>query len=470
MFDTTVQSLPAHKHAELPIDFLVVGGGIAGLSCAIALRRGGHRVVVLEQWGPVETSKMSHGGIRLPPNVSKILFNWGLEEALRKISVSSEAIEIDKYETGELLGTHIWEEVIIKETGGEYLFCHHFDLRRLLLDAALKAGAVVHTVDCDNCHVRLSTGTILRADVIVGADGPSSLIQQTIAGKDVYGSAPSQGVFYNTTIPGALMRQDSDLSSLYSREHDTMFMWVGHNASAIGFRVGGKDEFALHLWVQPTKPNLGDHDCWSADIDVKEMRRQLGHCEPRLIKLAQRASSPARIQVKIVPPLENWVHRNGRILVIGEAAHPLPAGSIQSGALAVEDSAVLGKLFSHLRSRDQIATFLTAFQDLREDRCASVVNSEQGNLCFQMLPHGPQQEQRDNAMRTWLAEGRGVFAMGPPAEQWEHVRELFGYDAEDQADDWWVNWGLLRERAKERAREMDEKMNARFTAFATGKP
>ncbi|KIJ62941.1 hypothetical protein HYDPIDRAFT_41632 [Hydnomerulius pinastri MD-312] len=119
-----IASHPTYERTELAIDFLVVGGGIAGLSCAIALRRVGHRVVVLERHGDADISKMSHGGIRLPPNVSKILFHWGLEDGLRAVSVSSEAIEIDKYDTGELLGTHLWEDEIIKETGGEYLFCH----------------------------------------------------------------------------------------------------------------------------------------------------------------------------------------------------------------------------------------------------------------------------------------------------------------------------------------------------------
>ena len=118
--------------------------------------------------------------------------------------------------------------------------------------------------------------------------------------------------------------------------------------------------------------------------------------------------------------------------------------------MAVEDAAVLAKLFSHLRSVDQIPTFLHAFQDLREDRCASVVQSEQCNLRFQMLPPGPQQEERDREMRARTAEGESVFGSGEPAEQWEQLKELFGYDAEDEADDWWVKWGLLRERAKEK--------------------
>jgi salicylate hydroxylase len=123
--------------------------------------------------------------------------------------------------------------------------------------------------------------------------------------------------------------------------------------------------------------------------------------------------------------------------------------------MAVEDAAVLAKLFSHLRAEDQISTFLHAFQDLREGRCASVVQSEQCNLYFQMLPAGPQQEERDHEMRARAARGESVFGSGEAAEQWEQLKELFGYDAEDEADDWWVKWGLLRERAKQRSLDME---------------
>ena len=90
------------------INFLIIGGGIAGLACAFALRRVGHRVIVLEKDANVDGDGVSGkylrfssysrflsktcGGIRLPPNGTKILFDWGLKEELRKIGTKTDAI------------------------------------------------------------------------------------------------------------------------------------------------------------------------------------------------------------------------------------------------------------------------------------------------------------------------------------------------------------------------------------------
>jgi salicylate hydroxylase len=121
--------------------------------------------------------------------------------------------------------------------------------------------------------------------------------------------------------------------------------------------------------------------------------------------------------------------------------------------MAFEDGIVLGRLFSHLKTDDQIATFLWAYEDLRQSRCSVVASEEIDQLLFSTLPPGEQQELRDTDLQAKEKAGRNVLE--PPdddeettAEHWERAKFLFGYDAEDAADNWWVQWGLLRERAK----------------------
>jgi salicylate hydroxylase len=121
--------------------------------------------------------------------------------------------------------------------------------------------------------------------------------------------------------------------------------------------------------------------------------------------------------------------------------------------MAIEDGAVLAKLFSHLRTEDQIPSLLSAFQDLRTPRCDFVRKKENGDISFMNLPPCEFQEGRDQTFRTKRDAGVGVLDSleGSDEEelpQWVEIKELFGYDAEDDADNWWMEWGLLRERAK----------------------
>ena len=118
--------------------------------------------------------------------------------------------------------------------------------------------------------------------------------------------------------------------------------------------------------------------------------------------------------------------------------------------MGVEDAAVLAKLFSHLLNRDQIPSFLYAFEDLRQARCEATRISEMGNIYFITLPNGEQQQGRDDAFRQKFVQGLSPLLdeSAGTSGVWEGIKELFGYDAEDEADNWWVEWGALRERAK----------------------
>jgi salicylate hydroxylase len=121
--------------------------------------------------------------------------------------------------------------------------------------------------------------------------------------------------------------------------------------------------------------------------------------------------------------------------------------------MAIEDGAVLAKLFSHLCNEDQISNFLYAFQDLRQKRCEAVIRKEFCDIHYMALPPGEAQQFRDQSMRAKRNAGLSALAAAGELElnpQWEEIKEIFGYDAEDEADNWWNEWGLLRERSKGR--------------------
>ncbi|KAF9817817.1 hypothetical protein IEO21_03159 [Rhodonia placenta] len=109
--------------------------------------------------------------------------------------------------------------------------------------------------------------------------------------------------------------------------------------------------------------------------------------------------------------------------------------------MTVEDGAVLAKLFARLRNRDQIESFLYAFQDLRQQRCRDTVKSEISLMQLFILEDCPEREARDNDMRAKFREGKGALELedgeeprGLAGQQWNEIRDIFGYDCEDEAD------------------------------------
>ncbi|KAF9459027.1 hypothetical protein BDZ94DRAFT_1062733 [Collybia nuda] len=434
------------NQASCTVHFLIIGGGIAGLACATALRRVGHRVTVLEKDNYPEHAL---GGCRMAPNLTKILYHWGLEEEVQAIAIKSESIALLLYESGEHLGRHRWAEEDMEETEGEFVLAQHSAFWKLLFDTARAHGADIRlnthvsSVDLRRQSVTLESGQVLQADIIIGADGPTGLTREILQGKAGVAVKPGVLNMYSTTIPKARIMEDPELTFLYG-EQTNMYSWLGNEHCVVGFPTGDT-QFALYAYGPNETPGERGRIAPKHELDA-----MLATSEPRLRKLAQLADPPTQVPLDEYPELDNWVHEGGRLVVIGEAAHPLPSGSVQACAMAVEDGAVLAKLFSHLRTKDQISSFLWAFQDLRQPRCNSVVTKELRIIHFMTMPPGERQESRDSSMRAKRDAGIGIlqaYDNHDEPREWTEIKEVFGYDAEDEADNWWVEWGILRERS-----------------------
>lgn len=100
-----------------------------------------------------------------------------------------------------------------------------------------------------------------------------------------------------------------------------------------------------------------------------------------------------------------------------------------------------------------------AFQDLRSDRVSSLHNLELANLTALQLPPGPKRDARNKVWehtKQAAIKQQEVRRGGGPdivpddrelREQFQEIFEVWGYDARDAAEDWWIQWGALGERA-----------------------
>lgn len=108
--------------------------------------------------------------------------------------------------------------------------------------------------------------------------------------------------------------------------------------------------------------------------------------------------------------------------------------------MALEDAAVLAKLFSHLSAPDQIGSLLWAFQDLRQKRVESAIEGEMGHNFYMAMQAGEMQEERDKELRSKYRVGKSAMSsVGDDEEdgtsaQWEGIKALMGYDAEYEAE------------------------------------
>lgn len=136
---------------------------------------------------------------------------------------------------------------------------------------------------------------------------------------------------------------------------------------------------------------------------------------------------------------EDWSDDSGRIVLIGEAAHPWFPGGSHTTSMVVEDAVVLGTLFSHLENMDQVPKFLNAYQDIRERRCQAVKKEDVTNAALMRLPPGPH---RDGRNETMMAPASAEHADdGVLQRELDAFAAIFCYEAADAAEEWWVNWG-----------------------------
>ncbi|KIP08302.1 hypothetical protein PHLGIDRAFT_104562 [Phlebiopsis gigantea 11061_1 CR5-6] len=445
--------------ATLRIRFIIIGATAAGLASAIALRRAGHDVVLLD----VGDEAAHDTGCTVPPNMSKLLIRWGLEAELRKVSVGSRVILMTDYETDEIIGKHSWHEELFKDAGGDMLYMHHSDIRKLLhanataLGTSIVPDARVSSIEFDadeRPSVRLASGQVLEGDVVVATDGPGSIARALVIGHDVQETNLGLTIF-SLTVPREAMAADPQLVPLLEQSWIS-YVWLGASRGAIGFVAGVQPEFALQVYVA----DAAAAQLWSQSISPEQVLHHMGPCEPRLQKLVA-LSVRIHCAPLIEPPeLETWVHPSGHLLILGDAAHPFPPGATNGVSTSVCDAGTLGELFRHLHSRAQVASFVRAFESLRRDPVRTMLAADLAHYTTVAMAPGAARDARDAAMREKYVAGVDALTGATDAATavWERDKAVFAYDAEDHAAEWWNDWGLLEERATNQVRVPPEKV------------
>nr|VWO97589.1 Maackiain detoxification [Ganoderma boninense] len=381
--------------------------------------------------------------------------------------ICSECGSMHTDDTGRVYGGHDWEDEVIGETGGDFLCMHFFELRRILAEAAVENGAQIRAPmkvvsvhpDHERPWVTVENGELVYGDVLVGCDGSSwkgwvtrTAVLNAFGLDDI--AEPAVMQIFNVIVPDAdndNIKDDGLRSQL--RKTGKVFTWLGAEYSAIGFPIKAPTtrapEFVLFVYG-PRYENGRTETIWKTDSE--ELLAAINDADPRLMELAAGASSISCVPMPKRNHCPEWVHPDGRLLVIGEGAHPLILGTIYGLGMSTGDAATLGRLFSHLTRRDQIDSFLSAVQEIRKGRVEDVMRRAAGNIFAVSIPPAvaaahdrEMSRQAENGLQA--LQGQRRIQPQTSEQLVAAVENIYAYDPEDEADDWWVQWGALESRA-----------------------
>jgi 2-polyprenyl-6-methoxyphenol hydroxylase-like FAD-dependent oxidoreductase len=342
------KSEPEQRHA------VIVGGGISGLAAAAALRQIGWRVTVLERSPQL---REVGAGVSLWPNAVHALAALGLCRPLEEAPFIQQDVRLLTWR-GTPLGPSIGAHQIQAEFGAPLLMVHRAALQALLIAAAGSDTLLLGT-SClgfeHNFHrasARLGDRSTVDGDILVGADGVDSIVRQAIFR---HTACTYSGY---TTWRGVVPVDDA----LKPRIAGGQFLGP---ASLFGIASLGGSQ--VYWWASRRCP---ESDGGRQEQEKTQLLQHWGHWADPIPDLldATPAEAIIRTPLQALPPLHNLTL--GRIVLIGDAAHPIMPDLGQGACQAIEDAL---ELAAALKDESNLASALSRYNVRRRRRTAIAV-------------------------------------------------------------------------------------------------
>ena len=350
------------------LNIAICGGGIGGLSAAIALSQSGHDVTVFEK-----TRAFNRVGadINLTPNAVFAVDRLGVGEVLRATAARPTFRISRDGETGEETSRLPMSAAAEEKYGAPQLTIHRADLlealRNRLPDDALHLGKAVTGVEVGDtgATVRFEDGCDAQFDIVIGADGIHSAVRTALWGQDhpkYTGMVSYRGVFPREDAP-----DHPDL--------DAFTKWWGEisEKQIVVFPLtGGKEIFVFSTLPQTDWSEEG----WTLAGDVEDLRSAYANFHPDARAILNSLSEVTRSALHVRDPMPQWA--KGPVTLLGDAAHPMVPFMAQGACMAIEDAVVLARSLHGAGSGDVDAA-LARYEVERKPRTARVQESSLAN-------------------------------------------------------------------------------------------
>lgn len=362
----------------------IVGAGMGGLAAAATLRQVGVDVQVYEQ---ARAFARIGAGIQMLPNSSRVLRGIGVLDGLRRTAFEPYSHLNRVWDTGE-----IKRELPMPESlyGAPFLCMHRADLHEALY--SVLPPEIVHLnkklvgLDQAGGQVTLSfaDGTRATADAVVGADGVHSLVRELVVGPDAplhKGRIAYRAVFDASLMGGGEIRPSRT-------------KWWGPDRHIVIYYTRADRSELYFVTSVPEPADWLTAESWSAKGDVRELRAAYEGFHPEVRMVLESCPDCHKWAILEREPLPRW--SDGRVVLLGDACHPMTPYMAQGAATSIEDAAVLARALKAVAFEDIEGAFRT-YEATRKPRTSRI--------------------QAISSANTWMSGGD------------EDTSWLYGYDA-----------------------------------------
>ncbi|AEA59946.1 FAD-dependent monooxygenase [Burkholderia gladioli] len=332
----------------------IVGAGLGGTAAAALLQRSGYDVRLYEQ---APSFSRLGAGIHLGPNVMKIMRRIGCEDALNAMGSHPDFWYSRDGITAEVMSQIPLGDFALKTYGASYLTVHRGDFHALMTQAVapgtIAFGRKLTAIEDTGSEVRLSfdDGTVETADIAIGADGVNSRLREHLLGAEP--PRYTGYVAHRAVFPASL---------LDNKPYDMCVKWWSGDRHMMVYYVTEKrDEYYYVTGVPQAE--------WPAGVSMvdssrEEMREAFDGFHPDIQHLIDVSPSITKWPLLERDPLPLW--SRGRLVLLGDACHPMKPHMAQGAAMAIEDAAMLARCLDEVG----IADYANAFALYEANRAA----------------------------------------------------------------------------------------------------
>ena len=364
----------------------IVGGGIGGVTAALALAQTGHGVTVLERASGVSPLG---AGLQISANARRVLHSIGVGDAFASIATEPSRIVVRRWQDDSIIGQAALSGVHDTKFGHSFANVARNELAQILVEAAtdlknlaIHFGTIVDSIDqSGSCPVVHCGGKSFEADVVIGADGIHSVVRGLVAGAD--SPRYSGWSAFRASVP----RDRVEHLPVETTNR------VGPGAHVVSYFIGRNRSHLNLVFISPEAVWMAES--WTQQTSLSSLREAFIGWSPELQEIIEAVEEPVyRWALYDREPMSSWC--KGSIALLGDAAHPMLPFMAQGSCQAIEDSAVLARCLDGVQaSTSSVAIALQRYESTRLARTTQIQAGSYFNRIVFHYPDGEEQQARD---------------------------------------------------------------------------